>query len=241
MSKINGKPFIQSVIDSLTDELKSTLTSLINGSNQTPSIRSLINPASGITNSDKNKVQHIVLETWNKVYTGYLIYNNSYCVFISYQRNTQELTVLNINLTNNVYTVVREYLSIVELRFLLRDYIPGSIEVSDIIETTNIRNLSDEQIDSLKCGDLVAKVDNTGKHIYLVTYKKDGVGICLTYIDASVVETVSYDYTGSHWVYNSMDVTSITANELPVLPDDAGSKTYVLKSINGTLTWVEEE
>lgn len=29
-------------------------------------------------------------------------------------------------------------------------------------------------------------------------------------------------------------------NELPDLPEDAESKTYVLKAINGTLTWVEE-
>lgn len=73
----------------------------------------------------------------------------------------------------------------------------------------NITTLTTNQINSLKCGDIVCKEDSTGKHAYIVSYKKDGTGICLTYADASVVETVSYDYSGSAWVYNSTDITPI--------------------------------
>ena len=77
----------------------------------------------------------------------------------------------------------------------------------DEIVVGNIKQLTGEQIDNLECGDIVCKEDETGKHSYVVTFKKDRVGICLTYGDGSgYIETVSYDYTGGAWVYNSTDV-----------------------------------
>lgn len=78
------------------------------------------------------------------------------------------------------------------------------------VETTNITTMTDTQINSLKCGDMVIKITGTQKHSYRVSYKEDGIGICLTYSDASLVETVSYDYTDNHWVYNSTDSTPLT-------------------------------
>lgn len=119
MSKIQAKPFTEKVIGTLTDELKTTLVGLVNGSNQTPAFRSMINTTNYITGADKGKVQHIVLETWNKTYTGYLIYNDTYCVLIAYANNTQDLCIVNINLTNQTYTLVKEVLTILELRFIL--------------------------------------------------------------------------------------------------------------------------
>lgn len=86
----------------------------------------------------------------------------------------------------------------------------------------NITTLTTNQINSLKCGDIVCKEDSTGKHAYIVSYKKDGTGICLTYADASVVETVSYDYSGSAWVYNSTDITNI--NTVVANPTLAGTE-----------------
>ena len=80
---------------------------------------------------------------------------------------------------------------------------------STVLDVNNITALTTAQINSLKCGDIVNKVDSTGKHSYRVTYKKDNTGICLTYCDASVVETVSYDYVSSAWVYNSTDIAQV--------------------------------
>lgn len=77
------------------------------------------------------------------------------------------------------------------------------------IEVKNINAMTDYEINKLECGDIVAKNTNGQYHCYTVSYKQNGVGICLTYTDASVVETVSYDYTEGHWVYNSTDVTPI--------------------------------
>lgn len=77
------------------------------------------------------------------------------------------------------------------------------------IEVTDITKMTDYQINKLECGDMVLKNTDGQLHCYVVSYKQNGVGICLTYTDASVVETVSYDYTNKHWVYNSTDITHI--------------------------------
>lgn len=74
---------------------------------------------------------------------------------------------------------------------------------------TDITKLNNEQCESLECGDIVVKITGNQKHSYRVSYKEDKQGMCLTYCDASVVETVSYDYTEGNWVYNSTDSTPI--------------------------------
>ena len=76
------------------------------------------------------------------------------------------------------------------------------------LEVTNITNLTNYQIDKLEVGDVVAKKTNGMYHHYIVSYKENNVGMCLTYTDASVVETVSYDYVEGNWVYNSTDILS---------------------------------
>lgn len=73
------------------------------------------------------------------------------------------------------------------------------------VVVSNIKQIPDKILSSLKSGDIVQKEDSSGKHSYIVSFKKDGTGICLTYTDASVVETQSYDFTDGHWVYNSED------------------------------------
>lgn len=130
--------------------------------------------------------------------------------------------------------------------------------VGKVINVTNIRAISTDELNSLKCGDTVLKEDETGKHAYIVTYKKDNVGICLSYFDGSgYLETVSYDYTGGNWVYNSTDVfnggqkadkitlDSIIYEEdviklpdfvLPLMIVVEGSNVYYVDYSNGQLT-----
>ena len=76
------------------------------------------------------------------------------------------------------------------------------------IETNNITELTKAQLDSLKVGDVVAKITGNQKHLYLVSYKGEGAGegICLTYVAAGYSETISYDRTESGWAYNSTDI-----------------------------------
>lgn len=95
---------------------------------------------------------------------------------------------------------------------------PGGKEINDVlanitanynIEVTDITKMTTEQLEALQCGGVVIKVTGNQKHRYVVSYKEDHVGICLTYADCENVETVSYDYTNKKWVYNSTDVTHI--------------------------------
>lgn len=83
----------------------------------------------------------------------------------------------------------------------LIDQVPLTIEVSDIT------NLTNEQLDSLRVGDVVAKITGTAKHLYLVSYKDaENGGICLSYNAAGYGETVAYDHSDSGWTYNSTDI-----------------------------------
>ena len=97
-------------------------------------------------------------------------------------------------------------------------------KVSDLIEKTtpveaaDITALTGDQLDALEVGDKVAKKTGTAHHLYVVSYKDaENGGLCLTYTDASVVETVSYDHLESGWAYNSTDITPLVSNT----PDDA--------------------
>ena len=86
----------------------------------------------------------------------------------------------------------------------------NSLATKDV-STESITEMTDEQLDKLQVGDTVAKKTGTAEHLYTVTYKDaENGGICLTYMDASVVETVSYDHTESGWAYNSTDKTPLT-------------------------------
>lgn len=90
---------------------------------------------------------------------------------------------------------------------------------------TNITGLSDEILDSLKCGDVVAKKTGNQEHCYIVTYKEEKHGICLSYFNAGYTETVSYDYTANHWVYNSTDISE--CNKLENITDKDGHKRFI--------------
>ena len=76
-------------------------------------------------------------------------------------------------------------------------------------KVSNILDMDDSVLDALKVGDVVQKKTNDMEHCYIVTYKEEKHGICLTYFDAGYAETVSYDYSTDHWVYNSTDITNI--------------------------------
>ena len=79
------------------------------------------------------------------------------------------------------------------------------------VEVEDITAIPADVLDSLECGDVVVKKTGNQRHAYWVSYKGDGAGegICLTYVDASVVETVSYDRTDEGWAYNSTDKTPL--------------------------------
>lgn len=137
MSKIQAVPYISKVVNSLTDAQKEALLSLINGSQDTPTFRSLINKNNLITAADQG-VSYIALETQDRMLTGYLMYNDAYCVMVAYQKDNQNLMTIDIDLTDLVYRTVDEPLSVlgfrvtVEMEIAGEGFDPSDIEVGDI-------------------------------------------------------------------------------------------------------------
>lgn len=96
-----------------------------------------------------------------------------------------------------------------ELTKLIEDVLDYAIAGANIrFKVTNITELTKSQLDALNVGDGVVKVTGKQEHLYLVSYKGEGAGegICLSYNAAGYGETVSYDRSGSSWVYNSTDI-----------------------------------
>lgn len=79
-------------------------------------------------------------------------------------------------------------------------------------KVADVKNIDGEILSQLKCGNIIIKEDASGEHAYIVTYRGE-TGICLTYTDASVVETQSYDLVDDEWVYNSEDKTPLLLQE----------------------------
>ena len=80
------------------------------------------------------------------------------------------------------------------------------------VKVADVKNIDGEILSQLKCGDVVIKEESSDEHAYIVTYRGE-TGICLTYADASVVETQSYDLVDDEWVYNSEDKSILPINE----------------------------
>lgn len=93
---------------------------------------------------------------------------------------------------------------------LTNKYVIGVSGVTSLSGITDMTKLTTDQCNALECGDVVLKKTGNQYHSYRVSYKEKNTGMCLTYVDASCVETISYDYTDGAWVYNSTDHTTLT-------------------------------
>ena len=245
MSVLNKKPFIQTLIESLSDDEKKSLLSVINGSGTTPKYSLVLRDLSVSTS-----IERCLLETKTHLYNAYKIYKSNKITFLTYGQG-QEMGIYQVNYPyyeRELKGKINEPLDINELRRILADVMNEEGEVSQVV-ITNIKSISDDILNSLKAGDIVLKEDSTGKHAYVVSFKKDGTGICLTYTDASCVETVSYDYTGGHWVYNSTDITLLDMHSalfyeeiLKSIPGYDAHKIQTLKNAGeGLFAWVDDE
>ena len=87
----------------------------------------------------------------------------------------------------------------------LQNEIDGAAQIIDV---NNIKALTNAQCEALRAGDIVNKVDGTGKHAYRVSFK-NATGMCLTYSDCENVETVAYEKANDNWAWDSTDVTNI--------------------------------
>ena len=198
MNGMNFKPFIHKVLDSLSDTDISFLAALIDSHSNSFTNKSLV--LGNLTDDNKGVGLFTIQLDSQTIKTGYLLFNDSYCVLLNYVSNSERIVEYNIDITHNTYTAIKEYLT--------TDYLRHAVQLKaarTAYTTTNITELSDDLLNKLRCGDTVIKLTENQCHTYTVTYKEAAVGICLSYFDASGIETVSYDYTEGHWVYNSTD------------------------------------
>ena len=129
MSTINKKPFIQTLLESLTDGQIEALSALINGGgNQTPLKRTMnVVPTGGkehITASDKG-IHLCELEFNYSLFKGYLVYNDDYCVLINFT-DSQVLKMFDIDVAHLQLKTIDEELSVLELRSELDDTAGGA-------------------------------------------------------------------------------------------------------------------
>lgn len=109
------------------------------------------------------------------------------------------------------------------------------LPLPNVYVVNDVKTLSNKDIAQLRAGDIVVKQDASGNHPYMVSFRSE-TGICLTYCDASCVETQSYDLIGGEWTYNSEDLSPI--NELEAIKDKDGHSRFIegditIKTITG--------
>lgn len=69
---------------------------------------------------------------------------------------------LVLDLENDAYEIIKEELSILEFRTLIQDV--------QKFETSKITEISDEELDAIKCGDVIVKKTVEGDHILSHAY-----------------------------------------------------------------------
>lgn len=190
MSTINKKPYIQSVLESLTQDNLTSLIGLVNGGEGAQIFRSFINTSYNLTTDDEG-IKRIVLEAKDEVYTGYLIFTDTYCVVVAYNGPlSQKLKVLVLDYEADTYEIVDEELSIEEFRRLIEGRTTNLIvQANDVVANPTLAGTEDVltglQVDgtkyavpqgggsggsSLHCLKLMFSDDDTGKQTECTMY-----------------------------------------------------------------------
>lgn len=134
MSVINKYPFINSLLTSLSSDELTILNQCINGEAASPIFKTLKSWGSSVLSSSDKGIYPINLEMNGPsalTYQGYLIYNDDWCVLISYPNdNACKLTIIDITMPESgsdiKWEIVPETLTINELRSEMFDAANGS-------------------------------------------------------------------------------------------------------------------
>lgn len=122
---------------------------------------------------------------------------------------TQTGKVVTLSIDPQTHTITADIadgaISEAKLDSALQNKIDNAVQIIDV---NNIKALTNAQCEALRAGDIVNKVDGTGKHAYRVSFRTAS-GLCLTYSDCENIETVAYEKTNDDWAWDSTDVTAI--------------------------------
>ena len=200
MSLIQEKPYIQTLLASLTSAQKSALLALIDGGEATPAFRSLTNQAAFITDADEG-VSYVSLETKAGVFTGYLVLTDDYCAMACYEPGQQTLSFIEINLSDMTFKPIRQHLTILELRFELEeskeeaDVISALKDVPDGIVADVIGlNASGDPVNQTFPNNAAPEYDATATYALGDLCVHDN----LLYSCSTAIETAE-DWTAAHW------------------------------------------
>lgn len=130
MNGMNFKPFISKLLGSLSDEDLATLASLIDTHSNSFTNRSLINPSNYLSTSDKGVGLFTIQLDKDTIRTGYLIYNNSYCVLLSYVPTSERIVEFQIDVATKTYSMVKE--------FLTTDYLRHEVAIKSVAKGEGI-------------------------------------------------------------------------------------------------------
>lgn len=143
MSVLNKVPFINTLLNQLSQEEVSALSLLMNGQGNRTELKRIMDLPSGdrtlITAADKG-VHMCSLQVKFTLYNGYLVYpeNGSLCVLI-YFTDFQRLNCMNIDVSKGSYELVDEYLDINEMRYIVKDLVIGESGVTPAIVENMIK------------------------------------------------------------------------------------------------------
>lgn len=137
MSVILKKPFIETVVGSLSGTQIGYLADAVNGTGDV--VTAKIGTVTFTALKDEHSGIHrinLILNGGNSL-PGFLIYTNSYCVMISYIGSSVKLLLTNIDLVTFKTTDIEENLDIEELRRVINDTLiekgeAVSVQVDDI-------------------------------------------------------------------------------------------------------------
>lgn len=227
MSVIRKKPFIESVLDTLTTSELSALKYVMNNGGNNVSV-SLV---SGSFEKGEGKIitstitpVYLEVES-NKFYSAILIWNASYCVAIPYHR-FQDVKLIKINPSTRTYEEIKEYCDINELRRIIDDTAESSFDADGeagqvltadgeggvqwkdnpqiIALTTNSGTLTSDQVALASAGNTVITL--SGEYYYrfsksdsaIVFKATPRVDNDTTYIDNITIDLSDNTYSASY-------------------------------------------
>jgi len=111
MSVIRKKPFIEDLIEDLSDEQKSDLLDVMNGAGNTVD--------ASFTNMPADAISSVLFKLENNnLKTGILVQSENYNVLLAYHR-FQDMQIFKLDTDKFTFEKVNEYLDINELRRVL--------------------------------------------------------------------------------------------------------------------------
>lgn len=116
MNGLNYKPYVNKVLDTLSDSDLGDLLNLLGKNTSSIETRSLLNDSIYITDDDEGVNLFNVELGKNLLKTGYLIYNDSYCVLLSYEPSSDQVSMFEINVDTKTYKPINETLTTDYLR-----------------------------------------------------------------------------------------------------------------------------